>query len=79
MVKKVISSQLLQSTLREVSSINKINPIILNRRSPRSLTDEKLSYEKLMSLFGAAHLDFQNARPHIFQGCTSQFSLAIIA
>jgi nitroreductase len=55
MVEKVIGSQLLQSTPREVrSSIYKINPIILNRWSPRSMTDEKLSYEELMSLFEAA-------------------------
>jgi len=55
MVEKVIGSQLLQSTPREVrSSIYKINPIILNRWSPRSMTDEKLSHEELMSLFEAA-------------------------
>jgi nitroreductase len=55
MVEKVIGSQLLQSTPREVrNSIYKINPIILNRWSPRSMTDENLSYEELMSLFEAA-------------------------
>ena len=51
MVEKVIGSQS-QLILREVrSSINKINPIILNRWSPRSMTSEKLGYEELMSLF----------------------------
>jgi hypothetical protein len=55
MVEKVIGTQLSQSTLREVrSSIYKINPIILNRWSPRSMSYEKLSYEELMSLFAIA-------------------------
>jgi nitroreductase len=55
MVEKVIGSQLLQSTPREVrSSSYEINPLILNRWSPRSMTGEKLSYEELMSLFEAA-------------------------
>jgi len=55
MVEKVIGSQLLQSTPREVrSSIYKINPIILNRWSPRSMTGEELQNDELMSLFEAA-------------------------
>ena len=41
--------------MREVrSSSYEINPLILNRWSPRSMTGEKLSYEELMSLFEAA-------------------------
>lgn len=55
MVERVTGNQLLQSTLREVrSSSYEINPLILNRWSPRSMTGEKLSYEELMSLFEAA-------------------------
>ena len=73
MVEKVIGSQLLQSTPREVrSSIYKINPIILNRWSPRSMTDEKLSYEELMSLFEAARWapSSANSQPWIFTYAT---------
>jgi nitroreductase len=55
MVEKIMGSQLSQSVLEEARiSTYKINPIILNRWSPRSMTDEKLSYEELMSLFEAA-------------------------
>jgi len=55
MVEKVIGSQLLQSTPREArSSIYEINPIILNRWSPRSMTGEELQNDELMSLFEAA-------------------------
>jgi hypothetical protein len=51
MVERVTGNQLLQSTLREVrSSSYEINPLILNRWSPRSMTGEKMSYEELMTL-----------------------------
>jgi hypothetical protein len=47
-----MGSQLSQSVLEEARiSIYKINPIVLNRWSPRSITSEKLGYEELMSPF----------------------------
>jgi len=55
-MKKEVSNHLSNLALEEEvkRSTYKINPIILNRWSPRSMTDEKLSYEELMSLFEAA-------------------------
>jgi nitroreductase len=49
-------------------STYKLDPLILNRWSPRSMTDEQLSYEELMSLFEAARWapSSANAQPWRF-------------
>ena len=50
-----MGSQLSQPVMEEDRiSTYKINPIILNRWSPRSMTGEKLGYEELMTVFEAA-------------------------
>lgn len=55
MTEKITNSQLSHSVLEQVrSSTYKINPVILDRWSTRSMTGEQLSYEELMSLFEAA-------------------------
>jgi len=55
MTEKITNSQLAHPVLEQVrSSTYKINPVILNRWSPRSMTSEQLSYDELMSLFEAA-------------------------
>lgn len=68
MTEKITISQLSQSVLEQVSSTYKINTVILNRWSPRSMTGEQLSYEELMSLFEAARWapSFANAQPWRF-------------
>ena len=73
MVEKIRGSQLSQSVLEEARiSTYKINPIILNRWSPRSMTGEKLGYEELMSLFEAARWapSSANSQPWIFTYAT---------
>ena len=73
MVEKIRGSQLSQSVLEEDRiSTYKINPIILNRWSPRSMTGEKLGYEELMSLFEAARWapSSANSQPWIFTYAT---------
>jgi hypothetical protein len=55
MMKKDISNHLSNLVLEEVRrSGYKINPLILNRWSPRSMTGEELKDEELLSLFEAA-------------------------
>ena len=55
MMKKDVSNHLSNLVLKEVRrSRYKINPLILNRWSPRSMTGEELKDEELMSLFEAA-------------------------
>jgi nitroreductase len=69
MTEKITNSQLSHSIPEHVrSSTYKINPVILNRWSPRSMTGEQLSYEELMSLFEAARWapSSANAQPWRF-------------
>jgi nitroreductase len=60
MMRKIISTQLSNQVVKsEEESVRyseyKINPLLLNRWSPRSMTgDEELSNEELMPIFEAA-------------------------